>query len=300
MGAFLQGGDKRLSASSINTYLNCPLQFYFSTIENMVEEDEVTETVEASMFGTIFHSIMEWLYAPFKGKMITADLLHQIRKDDLLLTEKIERSFALNYFRNEKVKHLTGQNYLTGEVLRKYIKQVLVTDAKLTPFIYIDSEERIKLGYPLPSGKVVSLKGIIDRVDEVRGHTRIIDYKTGRGVLRYKDMNVLFDKDLKDRPKAVMLVFMYSHLYLLEHPGKILAPGIYYLRNLFDHNIDPDVITNSGKYEQHIADFSEYREEFKTYFDTCLEEIFDSDVPFSQTPTGEACKWCIFTNICKK
>lgn len=300
MNVFLQGGDKRLSASSINTYLNCPLQFYFSIVENMEEEDEIAETIEASTFGTIFHSIMEWLYEPFKGKMITADLLHNISKNNKLLTEMIERSFVENYFKSEKVKRLTGQNYLTGEVLRKYIRQVLATDAKLTPFIYIDSEERIKKDYPLPSGKVVSLKGIIDRVDEVSGHTRIIDYKTGKGVLRYKEMKDLFDKEMKDRPKAVMQVFMYSHLYMLDHPDKILEPGIYYLRNLFDTKFDPDVISKSGRGDGRITDFSEYRPEFTGYFDACLEEIFDPQVPFSQTPTGEACKWCIFTNICKK
>lgn len=300
MNVFLQGGDKRLSASSINTYLNCPLQFYFSVVENMEEEDEIAETIEASTFGTIFHSIMEWLYEPFKGKMITADLLHNISKNNKLLTEMIERSFAENYFKSEKVKRLTGQNYLTGEVLRKYIRQVLATDAKLTPFIYIDSEERVKKDYLLPSGKVVSLKGIIDRVDEVKGHTRIIDYKTGKGVLRYKKMKDLFDKEMKDRPKAVMQVFMYSHLYLLDHPDKILEPGIYYLRNLFDTKFDPDVISKSDRGDGRITDFSEYRAEFTEYFDACLEEIFDPQVPFSQTPTGEACKWCIFTNICKK
>lgn len=212
----------------------------------------------------------------------------------------IERSFAENYFKSEKVKRLTGQNYLTGEVLRKYIRQVLATDAKLTPFIYIDSEERVKKDYLLPSGKVVSLKGIIDRVDEVKGHTRIIDYKTGKGVLRYKKMKDLFDKEMKDRPKAVMQVFMYSHLYLLDHPDKILEPGIYYLRNLFDTKFDPDVISKSDRGDGRITDFSEYRAEFTEYFDACLEEIFDPQVPFSQTPTGEACKWCIFTNICKK
>lgn len=232
--------------------------------------------------------------------MITADLLHKIRKDDKLLTQTIEKSFAENYFKVEKVKRLTGQNYLTGEVLKKYVKQVLATDAKLTPFIYVDSEERIKTDYPLSSGKTVSLKGIIDRVDEVKGRTRIIDYKTGKGVLVFKEMKDLFDKEMKDRPKAVMQVFMYSHLYMLNYPDKILEPGIYYLRNLFDSKFDPDVINRTGRNSMRITDFSEYREEFKSHFDNCLEEIFNPDIPFTQTPTGEACKWCIFTNICKK
>jgi hypothetical protein len=300
LNVFLQGGEKRLSASSVNTYLKCPLQFYFSEVEGLAEEDEIAEVVEASTFGTIFHSVMEWLYEPFKGKMVTADLLHKIRKDDNLLTEKIEKSFAENYFKTDKVRKLTGQNFLTGEVLKKYVRKVLATDARLTPFIYLKSEERIESDYPLPSGKVVSLKGIIDRVDEVRGRTRIIDYKTGRGILVYKEMKDLFDKELKNRPKSVMQVFMYSHLYLLDHQDKILEPGIYYLRNLYDAKFDPGVINRSGREGGHVSDFSGHREEFKKYFDACLEEIFDPAVPFCQTLTGEACKWCIFTNICKK
>ncbi|MDR2955976.1 MAG: PD-(D/E)XK nuclease family protein [Prevotella sp.] len=297
---FLSGGEKRLSASSINTYLDCSLQFYFSVVENMAEEDEVSESIEASTFGTIFHAVMEWLYEPLIGKLITADLLHMISKDEKLLTATIERSFAENYFKSDNKKKLTGQNYLTGEVLRKYVKQVLSTDAKLTPFIYISSEKRIRTDYLLPSGITVSLKGIIDRVDEVKGHTRIIDYKTGKGILSFKKMPDLFDKGIKDRPKAIMQVFMYSHLYLMENPDKILEPGIYYLRNLFGKNFNPDIVLKQGRDEQPVTDFSIYKNEFKEHFDQCLEEIFNPEIPFNQTPTGEACKWCIFKNICKK
>lgn len=300
LSAFMTG-ERSLSASSINTYLDCPLQFYFSVVENMQEEDEIAETIEASTFGSIFHSVMEWLYRPFEGKMVTADLLHKIAKDEKLLTETIERSFSENYFKTDKVKRLTGQNYLTGEVLKRYVKKVLATDAKLTPFIYVQSEKRIQYDYALPSGRNVSLKGFIDRIDEVQGHTRIIDYKTGKGVLQFKDISQLFDKQLKDRPKAVMQVFMYAHLYLSEFPGKILEPGIYYLRNLFDSNFDPDVEYKPTRTDKtKVVDFSEFREIFKEEFEACLEEIFDIKVPFDQTPTGKACEWCAFTNICKK
>lgn len=298
---FLEGGERSLSASSINTYLNCPLQFYFAEVEKMAEEDEVAETIEASTFGTIFHSIMEWIYNPFAGKMITADLLHQIRKNDAYLTEMIEKSFAENFFKNKgKIKALTGQNYLTGEVIRKYIKQVLTIDTKKTPFIYIESEKRIRLNYPLKNGLQISLKSFIDRIDEVKGNVRIIDYKTGKGELVFRNMSDLFDKSMKDRPKAVMQVFMYAHLYLLEKPGNTIEPGIYYLRNLFNSGFDPNVIAKSTDGNTRINDFNPYREEFKDLFDECLSEIFNPEVPFTQSQTGEACKWCPFTNICKK
>ena len=244
---------------------------------------------------------MEWIYEEFKGRMVTVDVLNKISKDDVYLSSLIEKSFAENYFKIEKVRQLTGQNFLTGEVLKRYVKKVLATDAKQAPFIYVDSEKRITDLYRLPSGKSVSLKGFIDRIDEVRGHTRIIDYKTGRGVLAFKDMPELFDKELKERPKAVMQVFMYAHLYLKEHPDTVLESGIYYLRNLFDDNFNPLVEYKPSKDERKlVADFAEFREEFKKYFEDCLDEIFDEETQFAQTPTGKACEWCAFTGICKK
>ncbi len=300
MNVFLQGGGKSLSASSINTYLNCPLQFYFSVVENMEEEDEVTETIEASTFGTIFHYAMETIYDPMEGKMVTADLLHKIMDSETYLTEIIEKAFAANYFNTDKPKRLTGQNFLTGEIFRKYIKQVLLTDAKNTPFVYVRSEERIVQDYTLPSGKVVSLKGFIDRVDNVKGHIRIIDYKTGKGDLYFKDMGDLFDKEMKNRPKAVMQVFMYAHLYLHKYPDSIVEPGIYYLRNLFSDSFNPDVVYRSMGGNVSIVDFQKYRGDFKTLFDTCLDEIFSPEYPFVQSYTGEPCQWCSFVNICKK
>lgn len=300
--AFLTGGGRNLSASAINMYLNCPLQFYFSVVEKMEEEEEVAETIESSMFGTIFHAIMEAIYERLEGKMVTADLLHKIASDDKYLTELIEYTFAREYFKIDKIKKLTGQNYLTGEVLRKYVKQVLKTDAGLTPFVYEESEERIEWNYILPSGKSVSMISFIDRVDIINGRTRIIDYKTGKGDLRFRNMSDLFDKELKDRPKAVMQVFMYAHLYLLEHPEvEIIEPGIYYLRNLFNDKFEPGVLhkPDSGSGVR-VTDFAKYRQEFKELFDASVEEILDSEIPFNQTTTGEACKWCAFTNICKR
>ena len=44
---FRAGGDACLSASLVNNYINCPLQFYFSAVEGLSEEKEVQESVEA-------------------------------------------------------------------------------------------------------------------------------------------------------------------------------------------------------------------------------------------------------------
>ena len=38
----------------------------------------------SDVFGSILHKVMEELYKPFKGKMVTVDLLKAIRKDTAL------------------------------------------------------------------------------------------------------------------------------------------------------------------------------------------------------------------------
>ena len=54
---FLSGGTRALSASTINTYLDCPLKFYFSSVEKLKEEEDVAESVDNRVFGNILHQV---------------------------------------------------------------------------------------------------------------------------------------------------------------------------------------------------------------------------------------------------
>ena len=94
LAAFLKNGGHAISASAINTYLDCPLKFYFSVVEGIKEEDVVNEIIESNVFGSILHKVMEILYNPFCGKFVTADLLTLIRKDTKKVTSAIEFAFA--------------------------------------------------------------------------------------------------------------------------------------------------------------------------------------------------------------
>lgn len=222
LDAYRKGGSKAISASAINTYLDCPLKFYFSVVEGIREEEEVSETIESDVFGSILHKVMEELYKPFQGKMVTVDLLKAIRKDTALLTGAIARAFASEFFKTEVVRSLTGQNYLIGEMIRKYVEKILERDGKLTPFVYIESERKINGLISLSDYSEIRLKGFIDRVDEVRDAIRIIDYKSGSGTTTFSSIESLFNKEEKDRAKAVMQVFMYCWMYahLTENKGK--------------------------------------------------------------------------------
>ena len=300
---FLFGGPRALSASAINTYLDCPLKFYFSVLEQIQEEDEITETVERDVFGSILHKVMEDLYAPFKGKLVTADLLKLLRKDQPLLTGTIARAFAELFFKSPVVRPLEGENFLTGEMIRKYAEKILEQDARFTPFHYIESEKKVRATITLSDKRVVQLKGFIDRVDSLDRVLRIVDYKTGSGKLEFESVEGLFDKEAKDRPKAVMQVFLYAWMYqqLPEYTGMPIQPAIYYLRTLFQRSFDPVVEQKKGRGKaDKVNSFQDFASDFEDKLRQCLDEIFDLDIPFTQTETGKACAYCSFRGLCGK
>ena len=300
---FLSGGPRALSASAINTYLDCPLKFYFSVLEQIQEEDEITETVERDVFGSILHKVMEDLYAPFKGKLVTADLLKLLRKDQPLLTGTIARAFAELFFKSPVVRPLEGENFLTGEMIRKYAEKILEQDARFTPFHYIESEKKVRATITLSDKRAVQLKGFIDRVDSLDRVLRIVDYKTGSGKLEFESVEGLFDKEAKDRPKAVMQVFLYAWMYqqLPEYTGMPIQPAIYYLRTLFQRSFNPVVEQKKGRGKaDKVNSFQEFVADFEDKLRQCLDEIFNLDIPFTQTETGKACAYCSFRGLCGK
>ena len=300
---FLASGPRALSASAINTYLDCPLKFYFSVLEQIQEEDEITETVERDVFGSILHKVMEDLYAPFKGKLVTADLLKLLRKDQPLLTGTIARAFAELFFKSPVVRPLEGENFLTGEMIRKYVEKILEQDARFTPFHYIESEKKVRATITLSDKRVVQLKGFIDRVDSLDRVLRIVDYKTGSGKLEFESVEGLFDKEAKDRPKAVMQVSLYAWMYqqLPEYTGMPIQPAIYYLRTLFQRSFNPVVEQKKGRGKaDKVNSFQDFAADFEDKLRQCLDEIFNLDIPFTQTETGKACAYCSFRGLCGK
>lgn len=300
LAVFRKGGSRAISASAVNTYLDCPLKFYFSVVEGIREEDEVSETIESNVFGSILHKVMEELYEPLCGKMVTADLLKAIRKDTPVLTGAIARAFAEIFFKTDVVRPLTGQNFLIGEMIRKYVEKVLERDSKLTPFKYIESERRINRLFTLSDRSEIQLKGFIDRIDEVKDTIRIIDYKSGSGTSLFNSVDSLFDREEKDRSKAVMQVFMYSWMFGEPPAGKEVKPGIYYLRTLFSDSFDASVSRRIDRKSEIVNDFSKYSADFEQGLRSCLDEIFGREKPFVQTSVEKVCDWCPFKDICGK
>ena len=71
---------KTFSPSALNMYLDCRLKFYFRYMAGIKEMDEVSEEVDAAVFGNIAHYSMENLYKGFQER----------KKRDTLLKEDFE------------------------------------------------------------------------------------------------------------------------------------------------------------------------------------------------------------------
>ena len=55
-------GEKILSPSALNEFLNCSLRFYFHHIAGLPQPEEVTEDIDARIFGNLLHKAMQILY----------------------------------------------------------------------------------------------------------------------------------------------------------------------------------------------------------------------------------------------
>jgi len=290
-----------LSASSINSYIDCPLQFYLTKVESVEQADEIVETVEASMFGTLFHAVMENLYSPFKGKIMNENDFDLLIEDDFLIDNEINHAFAYAFFKkkNNVIVQLEGNNLLIASVLRKYIKQVLKIEKKYAPFRYISSEERCNIEYPIQNGLLqVNLKGFIDRIDEKEGRLRILDYKTGTGKLEFKNLDEVFEHNKENRPKFVLQTFLYGIFYKNAAAGRSITPGIYYIRDAFKDDFDTEL--KNKELNEKVIDFRLYENDFKNHLTTCLEEIFNPEIPFVQTENEKICQYCPYIGICNR
>jgi ATP-dependent helicase/DNAse subunit B len=134
--------------------------------------------------------------------------------------------------------------------------------------------------------------GRIDRIDERKGITTIIDYKTGN--VQFRKIGKLtpgeyFDMIFENpKYKENFQAYCYAFLYLNNHTGKDVSIAIYPLRKMSEglKYLNEDNIPGS--------ELVLFEERLKKL----LENIFDPAVPFTKTSDTERCKYCAYKSIC--
>lgn len=289
---FTGDGKRALSASSLNTYISCPLRFYLETVQGLREEDEVEESVESNVFGSIFHHVMEKLYEPFEGRMVGAHDVERISEDTALVERLVLEGFK-EYMNVEK---LEGQHKIVDALIKRYVQLALDEDRKECPFQYVAGEGKFYYKLNVDAiGADVNFKAYIDRIDKVvhGSITRIADYKTGsaKATSAKFELDSLFDKS-KDRVyKHVLQLYLYALIYFgnkMEDMEEFqdVRLTIYPLKTIAKDGLF-DILLEKEKMQEFIALLKE-----------CVAEIFDSNIPFYANPQKDSCKYCPHGAMC--
>ncbi len=263
-----------ISPSSLSTYLRNPLDFYEQRVFNVNDVEEAEEIVSARTLGNIVHGALEDLYTPYIG--------HILHENDFKNIEKIKDKTLQEHFSKEyKDGHLDkGPNYLIYKIAERIVDGVLSKDvdtAKENEFIIKALESKHDVDFTLNNGKIVKLKGVIDRIDSVNNQIRIIDYKTGYAKdisVKTEEIETVYQKE--DKAKQLQLIF-YAHLFYAdkENLNKDIELCIYPIKFPNKELIKLSVDKNT------TIDYS-IVENSTEHMSTLIEEILNQEIPFKQ------------------
>jgi len=221
---------KGFSPTSLSNYIRNPLEFYRRYVLGIDDVLEVEETLAANTFGTIVHDTLEDLYRPFLGKYLTVEGLKTAKADSKGI---IEHHFKKSYGDGDISR---GKNLIAFHVIHRYIENFI--DQEMENFKHhriklLGLEEKLQVSLDIPGiDFTVNLKGKLDRIDEMDGNVRIIDYKTGK--VTPAQVEIVAWEDIAsnyDHSKAFQIL-CYTLMYHRKNPISSIEAGIVSFKNL--------------------------------------------------------------------
>jgi len=281
--------NKGLSVSAINKFIRCPLDFYYSYICGLKEDDSVEEEIEDSTMGSLIHEVLEHIYEPLIDSYLSEERLTLELKRVRTLVEA-EFSKKLNQ------KYLNGHNYISKEIAITQVEKVLQLDIKDlkagVKILLLGTEKEIQTEFTHDfNGKLIQIKlsGNVDRIDERNGEIRVIDYKTG-GVSKDSvpklNLEVGIDGyNFSNKTSKSLQLAYYSYIYGKNNPDKKVTSWIFAIRNTKE-------ITFQGVIKGGDSWGEDFRANFEQALDYIISNISDPDVRIEHLSTSEYCRIC--------
>ncbi|WP_185871604.1 PD-(D/E)XK nuclease family protein [Blattabacterium cuenoti] len=266
---------KGLSPSSIHLYNYNPLLFYYKKILKLNDPETISDKKK---IGKIIHQVLKILYDPIKNSWITIDSIHQMKKKYEFIIKKIlldEREIT------------EGNSMFFYFIIKNYIDNFISWDKK-----FIVNGHKIflkKIEYKVSSilnigSKQVNIHGIIDRIDEYDGETRILDYKIGFS--KNKEINISF-KNIENifydtNYAKTMQLLIYAYLWfqssiLKKNKKKPLIIGIISPKMNGDISQIPiNIFYNSQK--KNIT-YTDYESVILPFLMKRISDILDPKIP---------------------
>lgn len=294
-------GDFTLSPTALTTYLDCPLKFYFRSVSGLKPPEELSEDVDASLFGTILHRTMEILYSPLCAMTPIEDRIKELRGSAKVL-EALEKAIVEVYLGGSKTDKSTwsGELILAHDVVLKYVNNsILKWDGEHPDFVILESEKRVSCSFDFDVDGVkrqIQLGGVVDRLDSMDdGRLRVVDYKTGADKREFRGIDHLFGPTSDMRNSAVTQTMIYS---MILSDKRDVVPTLYSVRTMAQKDFTPKLYDKArGCF---VERYSDYKAEFEEGVRKILAEMFNFGTPFATTSDVKVCQYCDYKNICNR
>lgn len=292
-----------LSPTAFFRYVACPLRFYFHSVARLAPETEVTEEVDAPMFGTILHAAAQTLYSRIVGQAHPGETLRaMIRTDEV--TASVTGAINDNYLHDAQAtpEEYSGNLLLVKDIVARYLRGgVMRYDAAHDGFTTTGLEHEVAYAFPFETaGRTLRMKfaGIADRIDRLDdGTLRVVDYKTGAPHLEFAGVESLFHGEGKQRLSNILQTLLYA-MMLYHTQGCDARPALYYVRNMHREEYAPEL--DDKQLGRKGVPYSAYAEVFEAELRGALAELYDPTVPFRQCADSDTCRFCDFNVICKR
>jgi ATP-dependent helicase/nuclease subunit B len=275
------------SATSLNTYLYCPLQFYYEYVLGLREREVVSEEFEKEEIGSFVHLVLSDYFKKWTGSFLTE------KGFSLKELEKIFRK----HFEEQYGQDPTGEIYLLRNQVKRhlldFIKNYQVPRIKEFQTKILSLEQRIDV-----VKDSFKLGARLDRVEKRGGRTVIIDYKTSANknylIIRYNKLDLKNRDSWREAIGSLQLPFYLLTYSTLtgEKPENIDCLFLLLGKARIDSEIEVPLFNNE-------TEFKENFEKLNQIIFSLLEEIVNPDQPFLPTiDPKKNCSGCAYGYIC--
>jgi hypothetical protein len=330
---FLREESRPISPTALNSFLECSLRFYFHYVAGLRAPDEVSEDIDGAMLGNFFHHTAEYIYTSILLRKAgqpsdQTAVLDAIRKNTInqalesgrirgmieavdlepwlkgahSIEAVVDLFFKLDFFKldeQDSLPEFNGEQLVRRTIVTGFVKTMLGIDQKHAPFELVGLELEVTGNLPGPDDQPVRIGGTIDRLDRKEGVLRILDYKTGGVPKTPADLEALFS-DEEDRASHIFQIFLYASILQSRYPDTEIRPELLYLHKAASSDFDPAITLGSFKNKQAITSFMSLKEPFQANLNTMIINLFDPNIPFTQTPHAKKCVYCDYKNLCRR
>ena len=322
-----------LSPTALNSLLECSLRFYFRYIAGLKGPDEVSEDIDGAMLGNFFHHAAEFIYLsillrkaakPFdqdtvlsamETKSINAELhagtirgiidaadLEPWLKNVHSIEQVVDLFFRRDFFKlkeHQDMPEYNGEQLVRRTIVTGFLKTLLKLDQVRAPFELLGLELNVTGEIQGQAGNAVRFGGTIDRLDRKDGVTRILDYKTGGNAKTPSDVDDLFSEE-PDRASYIFQLFLYASILQAREPNTQICPELFYVHKAAASDFDSAIAFSNNRNKQKVTEFKPFEEAFKTNLNNLIINLFNPEIPFTQTPHPEKCVYCDYKNLCRR